>query len=132
LETDVSVDWSRFRDGDRVRVTFEGVWRSAFEGDWRSDRANGGQMWFGPNAGYVATYGTLQDATSAELIERSFTPPEAGKLFRRYGTLFVSVDKDRYRKIRDSDGRPVVNPEWQFWENLTAEDRDAIEVIDSV
>jgi hypothetical protein len=24
----MTVDWTKFRDGDRVRVTFEGVWRT--------------------------------------------------------------------------------------------------------
>jgi len=119
----MSVDWSQFRDGDRVRVTFEGVWDAGdalrFDGD--------GNL-------YLYQPGYLTHATSAELIERPFTPPAAGKLFRcgPADDLYIS-DGSRYRCVRWR-GRAATDNEsqWFPWSAAIPSWRASIEVIDGV
>jgi len=122
----MSVDWSQFRNEDRVRVTFEGTWE---EGDMF--RFNGSAT------GCLYRHGYLTLATSAELIERPFTPPAAGKLFRpgiptERDCLCVSLGADGFRMVRDVYGKPRAEQRDYQWDQETQAWRDSIEVIDGV
>jgi len=119
----MTVDWSRFRDKDRLRVTFEGTW----------DAYREGLQLAGPAAFTFYVSGYLEQATSAELIERPFTPPAAGKLFRdRSADLYIS-DGSRYRCVR-WQGRAATGNEsqWFPWSDSIPSWRATIEVIDDV
>jgi hypothetical protein len=125
-----AVDWSQFRDGDRVRVTFEGVWIERPMNGVGLELARGVIIW--PDGNH-AKY-----ATSAELIERPFTPPAAGKLFRHSdGRLFQSLSENRFMVIRWADGVPAhstsglpLNGTYYTWAESDLAWRDAIEVLD--
>lgn len=113
----MSVDWSQFRDGDKVRVTFEGTWED-----------DGIRLHLG-YLGWLAVDGTLKSATSAELIERPFTPPPAGKLFVAPGdVLGMSLGTKGYRVLRTHEGDPV-NLDFP-WLGISPEWKATIEVLD--
>ena len=120
----MSVDWSRFCGGDRVRVTFEGTWDEGdalrFDGD--------GNLYL-----YLPGYLTL--ATSAELIERPFTPPAAGTLFRNE-SLWISLGDAGFRLVRRWDGelpRPGMGEDRpRPWSAMAPEWLADIEVIAGV
>jgi hypothetical protein len=98
------VDWTVFKDGDRVRVTFEGTLDRGRDGLDDERWLNVGRcrsFRLGPLGG-VST--ALTEATSAELIERPFDPPAAGKLFAYQGDLFISDGDSGYYRIRRHDG----------------------------
>jgi len=126
----MTVDWSQFRNKDRVRLVFEGEWRTADEsatsiGSFRPDGARPHCWLFLP--------GWIELAASAELIERPFTPPAAGSLFRdRVNDLYIS-DGSRYRCVR-WQGRAATGSEsqWFPWSNSIPSWRATIEVVDGV
>lgn len=113
----MSVDWSQFRDGDRVRVIFEG--------DWRSD-----VLWYDDGC-QASRQGRLRHATSAELIERPFTPPAAGKLFRNGDCLYMSWGAT-FVCIRLDDGNPysALVGNGERWSAMAPEWLASIEVLD--
>jgi len=120
----MSVDWFQFRDGDRMRVTFEGTWE---EGDMF--RLNGS------DTGGLYRHGYLTHATSAELIERPFTPPAAGKLFRNE-SLWVSLGDAGFRLVRRWDGEVpghgMGEDRPRLWSAMAPEWLADIEVVDGV
>ena len=128
----MTVDWSQFRNKDRLRLVFEGEWRTADEsatitGSFRPDGARPHSWIFLP--------GWIELAISAELIERPFTPPAAGKLFRDGSVdddLYIS-DGTRFRCVRWR-GRAATADEdhWFSWSEAIPAWRDSIEVIDGV
>lgn len=92
------IDWSQFRDNDKVRITLEGEWRDSRL--YLSDR-----IWFGLS-------GTLKHANSAELIKKPWTPPPAGTLFKSPGGwVYQSLGFKGFRAIRNSIGSPVEKSE---------------------
>ena len=120
----MSVDWSQFRDGDKVRVTFEGVWED-----------DGIRLALG-HVGWLAGGGTLKSATSAELIERPFTPPPAGTLFRpgpasERVCIYVSHGPDGFCLVRNAYGRPGLTiAVVAAWDSESPEWLASIEVLD--
>lgn len=129
----MSVDWSQFRDGDRVRVVFEGTWYAPDQS--REDRPCFGHLAITPGDSLVSTHGALPHATSAELIERPFVAPEAGKLFRStlpvYGSALWISTGDGYFRVRMFNGA-VADPHFaEKWSDAPLEFTDAIEVIDA-
>lgn len=122
----MSVDWSQFRDGDKVRVVFEGT--------WRTNMPMPGVHCLDVGNGQLHSDGSLRSATSAELIERPFTPPPEGTLFRVNGAgiesyVWISLGVDGFRIVRGSQGSARVNPD-QRWSFVTDSFRDSIEVLD--
>ena len=119
----VSVDWSQFRDGDRVRVTFEGTWD---EGD---------MFRFDGSGNLLHQHGYLTHATSAELIERPFTPPDEGTVFRNE-SLWISMGDAGFRLVRRWDGkvpRPGMGEDRpRPWSAMASEWLADIEVIAGV
>ena len=122
----MTVDWSEFRDGDRVRVTFEGAWRDdTYEG--------GAGVQIEPCYFLRANDRDLGgSATSAELIERPFTPPAAGKLFRSgKGAIYISLGDSGYRSVRGVFGQIVENSPTFLWDDADPSLwRREIEVLD--
>ena len=120
----MSVDWSQFRDGDRVRVTYEGVWRSTVVGDYLA--TEGFNLYRGES---------LRIVTSAELIERPFTPPAAGTLFRNE-SLWISLGDAGFRLVRRWDGelpRPGMGEDRpRPWSAMASEWLADIEVVAGV
>lgn len=120
-----AVDWSQFRDGDRVRVSFEGTYRA--ESDDLSEQVvldSGTRLYL-----YGASW-PKHEAVSAELIERPFMPPKIGKLFKdETGALFMSVSEG-FRPLREADGDPVVAGAFCLWDFSSTDWRDSIEVLD--
>jgi hypothetical protein len=136
--TGPAVDWSQFRDGDRVRVTFEGTLdrgRDGLDDERWLNVGRGRSFRLGPLGG-VST--ALTQATSADLIERPFTPPAPGKLFRHAdGRLFQALSENRFMVIRWADGVPAhstsglpLNGTYYTWAESDPAWRDAIEVLD--
>lgn len=119
----MNVDWSQFRDGDRVRVAFEGVWMRGVAASVVGVALDGSDTAMLTMGGYLGL------ATSAELIERPFTPPARGKLFRsKVGVLYISLGDRGYRVVRDRVGSPQVI---EFpWNGVDPGWRDGIEVLD--
>jgi len=121
----MTVDWSRFRDKDRLRVTFEGTW----------DAYREGLQLAGPAAFTFYVSGYLEQATSAELIERPFTPPAAGTLFRNE-SLWISLGDAGFRLVRrwdDEVPRPGMGEDRpRLWSAMVPEWLADIEVIDDV
>lgn len=116
----VSVDWSEFKDGDRVRVTFEGTFK-----------ANGVEL--EGRRGWTTFYqpGYLDAATSAELIERPFVPPAEGKLFRRNTFVYISLGDEGFRYVRDSPNSPSIDPEALYrWDSTSPQWRDELQELD--
>jgi hypothetical protein len=123
----MSVDWSQFRDGDKVRVTFEGTWRTSVPMPEVHCLAIGN--------GKLHSDGSLRSATSAELIERPFTPPPAGTLFRPGPServcIYVSHGPDGFRLVRNAYGRPgLTSTVVAAWDSESPEWLASIEVLD--
>jgi hypothetical protein len=118
------VNWDQFRDGDRIRVTFEGVWRT-------SDTQGGEYRYLATGGRNMHIRDALYPATSAELIERPFQPPAAGKLFRAgMGQLCISLG-DHFRIVRTNGGNVPGWPGLGYpFQKETHEWRDSIEVLD--
>lgn len=115
----MTVDWSQFRDGDRVRVVFEGEF---LDDGYIVVHHPPREMCVSPNIS--------RHAASAELIERPFVAPEAGKLFRHRGRVYVSLGSIGFRKILTCAGTPTNSPaSVSPWKGMAAGD---IEVIDGV
>lgn len=113
----MSVDWSQFRDGDKVRVVFEGT--------WEEDAIR-------LALGHMAVSGTLRFATSAELIERPFTPPSAGEFFRIRepgAMVWISLGPDGFHLVRGEDGHARFGAT-RTWSGTSKAFRDSIEVLD--
>jgi len=118
----MTIDWTQFRDGDRVRVTFEGVWTQRQTHPSAYLASDGGHNFY--------ETGTLRGATFAEVIERPFTPPAAGKLFRVKDSVFISLGDIGFRGVRSLAGNPWTTTDGYAW---GTEDRlwlDQIEVLD--
>lgn len=116
----VSVDWSQFKVGDRVRVTFEGTF----------DRDDDRQQPIVTGSAFEM-YGYLDFATSAELIERPFVPPAEGKLFRRNTFVYISLGDEGFRYVRDSPNSPSIDPEALYrWDSTSPQWRDELQELD--
>ena len=103
----MSVDFSQFEDGDTVRVTFEGKWVGSAAGSPHLKFPDGRVM----VQGFL-----LQNAKSAELVEREVKPYNAGDI----------VLCGPYVRMRHADG------EWRDSNgNGHASDRYAREAIRS-
>lgn len=129
-----TIDWTQFRPGDKVRITFEGTWRGVWDDDgWGMTMfvANDGRK----DDGCAASYGrgTLMQAASAELIERPF--PAAGKLFqvlRANATLYISLGRSGYRVVRYVDGTPNTGSSGAIpWSAMEPDWIASIEVLDT-
>jgi len=128
----MSVDWSQFRNKDRVRLVFEGEWRTADEsatitGGFRPDGAS-------PHC-WIFLPGWIELATSADLVERPFTPPAAGTLFRNE-SLWISLGDAGFRLVRRWDDelpRPGMGEDRpRPWSAMASEWLADIEVIAGV
>jgi hypothetical protein len=120
----VSVDWSQFRDGDRIRVSFEGVWRT-------SDAVAAEYCYLATGGRYMDVRDGLYPATSAELIERPFTPPDEGKLFRdNRAVLWISLGSRGFRMLRFSHGDVAEGGSARSWSGMQPGWLANIEVLD--
>ncbi len=123
-------DWNQLRPGDRVRITFEGTWRDVWD-----DSPDGWTMFVANDrSDSEATFSRacLTNATSAELIERPFTPPKAGTLFRQE-SLWISHGDKGFRLVRLPDGalpNHSMDSRIQPWSAMASEWLDDIEVLE--
>ena len=123
----MSVDWSQFRDGDKIRVSLEGTYRSDAP-DMSEQIVLGNDVRLYLYESHSA--GFRDSITSAELIERPFTPPPAGTLFRSGSGALHIAESCGYRTVRTPTGKPVYDDKFHSWSGEYQEFLNSIEVID--